>query len=164
MLIAERTFVIDATRERIWELLLRATLRLMPFERCNIRSETAFSALLRMKVAFVSLPMDVDMNIVDIVPPETLNTELKAKGMGGMVWINQKSTFALKAVGESKTEVTAIIVAEGMAHILKIFFVPMVKKFAAASFKNLEELLRSFTISLNIYEISVKVLGTFRTF
>ena len=144
MLIAERKFVVEATRERIWELLLRATLRLMPFERCNIRSETAFSALLRMKVAFVSLPMDVDMNIVDIVPPETLNTELKAKGMGGMVWINQKSTFALKSVGEDKTEVTATIVAEGMAPVLRLFFVPMVKKFAAASFKSLEERLKQW--------------------
>ncbi len=144
MLIAERTFVIDANRERIWELLLRATLRLMPFERCNIRSETAFSALLRMKVAFVSLPMDVDMNIVNIVPPETLNTELKAKGMGGLVWINQKSTFALKSVGEGKTEVKATIVAEGMAPILKLFFIPLVKKFAADSFKNLEERLRQW--------------------
>ena len=144
MLIAERKFVVEATRERIWELLLRATLRLMPFERCNIRSETAFSALLRMKVAFISMPMDVDMNIVDIVPPETLNTELKAKGMGGLVWINQKSTFALKTVGGNKTEVTATIVAEGMAPILKFFFVPMVKKFAGESFKNLEGRLKQW--------------------
>lgn len=144
MLIAERTFVIDADRERIWELLLRATLRLMPFERCNIRSQTEFSALLRMKVAFISLPMQVDMNIVDIVPPETLNTTLKAKGMGGIAWINQKSTFVLTPAGEGKTEVHAKIVAEGMAPILKMFFVPMVKSFARDSFKNLEERLRQW--------------------
>lgn len=144
MLIAERTFVVDADRERIWELLLRATLRLMPFERCNIRSQTEFSALLRMKVAFISLPMQVDMNIVDIVPPETLNTTLKAKGMGGIVWINQKSTFTLTSAGEGKTEVHAKIVAEGMAPILKMFFVPMVKSFARDSFKNLEERLKQW--------------------
>ena len=144
MLVTERKFVIDATRERIWELLLRATLRLMPFERCNIRSQTEFSALLRMKVAFISLPMQVEMNIVDIVPPETLNTILKAKGMGGIVWINQKSTFTLTSAGEGKTEVNAKIVAEGMAPLLRVFFLPMVKSFARDAFKNLEERLRQW--------------------
>ena len=135
MLIAERTFVVDADRERVWELLLRATLRLMPFEKCNIRSQTEFSALLKMKVAFISLPMQVDMNLVDIVPPETMKTLLTAKGMGGIVWINQKSIFTLTEAGKGKTEVKATIVAEGMAPILKIFFVPMVKSFAADSKK-----------------------------
>ena len=144
MLIAERTFVVDADRERVWELLLRATLRLMPFEKCNIRSQTEFSALLKMKVAFISLPMQVDMNLVDIVPPETMKTLLTAKGMGGIVWINQKSTFTLTEAGKGKTEVKATIVAEGMAPILKIFFVPMVKRFAADSFKNLEERLKQW--------------------
>ncbi len=144
MFITDRKFVIDATRERIWELLLRATLRLMPFERCNIRSQTEFSALLRMKIAFISLPMQVEMNIVDIVPPETLNTILKAKGMGGIVWINLKSTFNLTPIDEGKTEVDAKIVAEGMAPLLRAFFLPMVRSFTRDSFKNLEERLRQW--------------------
>ncbi len=144
MLIAERKFVIDADRERVWELLLRATLRLMPFERCNIRSQTEFSALLRMKVAFISLPMQVEMNMVDIVPPEKMNTILTSKGMGGIIWINQRSTFTLTSAGEGKTEVNAKIVAEGMTPLLRIFALPMVKSFARDAFKNLEERLKQW--------------------
>jgi len=145
MIIGERKFIIYASRQRIWELLLRATLRLMPFERCNIHSQTEFSALLRTKMAFVSLPMQVEINIVDIVPPESLGTILKAKGMGGIVWINQKSTFTLTPIDEGKTEVDCKIVAEGMASLLRMFFLPKVKSFAGDAFKNLEERLRQWT-------------------
>jgi len=142
--IGERKFIVDAPRQRIWDLLLRATLRLVPFERCDIKSDTEFNAILKMKVAFISLPMQVEMKLEDIVPPEKMNTLLKAKGMGGLAWINQRSTFTLKAVGEDKTEVTATIVAESMAPLLKMFFLPMVKSFAGDSFKSLEERLKQW--------------------
>jgi len=144
MLIGERKFIIDAPRQRIWDLLLRATMRLLPFERCNIRSQTEFNAILKMKVGPVTLPMQVEMEIVDIVPPESMDTMLKAKGMGGIAWINQKSTFKLKAIGEDKTEVEAKIFAEGMSPLLKWFFLPMVKSFAADSYKLLEERLKQW--------------------
>lgn len=79
MLVGERKFIVDAPRQRIWDLLLRATMRLMPFERCNIRSQAEFTALLRMKVGPIKLPMQVEIKIVDIVPPDSLNTRLNAK-------------------------------------------------------------------------------------
>ncbi len=144
MLIGERKFIIDASRQRIWDLLLRATMRLLPFERCNIRSQTEFSAVLKMKVGPITLPMQVEMEIVDIVPPESMDTMLKAKGMGGIAWINQKSTFKLTAIDEGKTEVEAKIFAEGMSPLLKWFFLPMVRSFAADSYKFLEERLRQW--------------------
>jgi carbon monoxide dehydrogenase subunit G len=139
MLIAERKFIINASRQRIWDLLLRATMRLMPFERCNIRSQTEFDAVLKMKVGPITLPMQVDMQIVDIIPPESLDTMLKAKGMGGIAWINQKSTFKLTEISEGKTEVDAKIFAEGMSALLKSFFLPMIRNFAENSYKLLEE-------------------------
>jgi len=144
MIIEERKFIIDASRERIWDLLLRTTLRLMPFERCNIHSQNEFSAILRVKIAFISLPMQVEIKIVDIVPPETLNTILKAKGMGGIVWLDQKSTFKLMPIDEDKTEIDAKIVAEGMSPLIRAFLLPMVKSFARDSLKNLEERLRQW--------------------
>jgi carbon monoxide dehydrogenase subunit G len=144
MLIGERKFIIDASRQRIWDLLLRATMRLMPFERCNIRSQTEFSAMLKMKVGPITLPMQVEMKIVDIVPPESLDTILKAKGMGGIAWINQKSTFKLTAIDGGKTEVDAKIFAEGMSPLIRLFFLPKVRSFAGDSYKLLEERLRQW--------------------
>jgi carbon monoxide dehydrogenase subunit G len=141
--IGERKFVIDAPRERIWDLLLRTTLRLMPFEQMNIHSQTTFSGLLRMKMAFISVPMKVEMELMDIVPPEKMNTLLRAKGMGGIAWINQKSTFNLTPVDENKTEVDARIVAEGMSPAVRLML-PRVRSFARDAFKNLEERLRQW--------------------
>ena len=144
MLIAERKFVIDATRQRIWDLLLRTTLRLMPFEKCYIQSDTEFSAVLRMRMAFIAVPMQVNIKIVEMTPPETMVTVLKAKGMGGLAWINQKSTFNLTQVDENKTEVTCRIEAEDMARLLRWFFLPRVKSFARDAYQNLEERLKQW--------------------
>jgi len=144
MLVGERKFTVDASRQRIWDLLLRATMRLMPFERCNIRSQTEFTALLRIKVGPIKLPMQVQINIVDIVPPESLNTILDSKGMGGLAWIKQKVTFKLSPVAENKTEVDSKTFAEGISPLLKLFFLPMVKGFVADSYKLLEERLKQW--------------------
>lgn len=144
ILIGERKFVIDATRQRIWDLLLRATLRLMPFEKCYIESDTEFSAVLKMKMAFITMPMQMHIKIVDMAPPQTMVTALKAKGMGGLAWINQKSTFTLTQVDENKTEVTCRIEAEDMALLLRWFFLPKVKSFAQDAYKGLEERLKQW--------------------
>jgi hypothetical protein len=71
-------------------------------------------------------------------------TALKAKGMGGLAWINQKSTFNLAQVDENKTEVTCRIEAEDMARLLRWFFLPRVKSFARDAYKNLEERLKQW--------------------
>ncbi len=144
MLVGERKFIVDAPRQRIWDLLLRATMRLMPFERCNIRSQAEFTALLRMKVGPIKLPMQVEIKIVDIVPPDSLNTRLNAKSMGGIVWIIQKATFKLSSIDEGRTEVDAKAFIEGMSPIIKLFFLPMVKGFVNDSYKLLEERLKQW--------------------
>lgn len=144
MMIAEREFIIDSSRERIWALISKAVLRLMPFERMQIRSEKNFHAVLRMKMGIITLPVNVEIELVDICAPESLVTTLKAKGMWGMFWLNQKSTFTLTAIGEDKTDVVCKIVDEGMAVLLRILLLWKVKYFAEDAFKNLEERLRQW--------------------
>ncbi|MDP2932230.1 MAG: SRPBCC domain-containing protein [Chloroflexota bacterium] len=144
ILIAERKFVVEATPQRIWDLLLRATLRLMPFEKCYIESDTEFNAVLKLGMAFIKVPMQVNIKIVDMTPPQTMITALKAKGMGGLAWINQKSTFVLTQAGENKTEVLCRLEAEEMAPLLRLFFIPRVKSFAGDAYKNLEERLKQW--------------------
>ena len=144
MVIAEKKFTIDTSRERIWSLILKAVLRFMPFERMEVLSEKNFRALLRIKMGFISLPMKVDIEIADISAPEFLVTVIKAKGMRGMVWLNQKSTFKLRKIGEDKTEIACELEEEGMAPLLRMFFLPKVKSFAEDAFKSFEERLRQW--------------------
>ena len=144
MVISERKFTIDASRERIWSLILKAVLRFMPFERMEILSEKNFRALLRIKMGFISLPMKVNIEIADISAPESLVTLIKAKGMRDMVWLNQKSTFKLTKIGEGKTEIACELEEEGMASLLRMLFLPKVRSFAGDAFKSFEERLRQW--------------------
>lgn len=144
MIIAERKFLIESSQERIWELILKAVLRFMPFERIEILSDRSFRALLRIKMGFISLPMNVEMSIMSVSPPESLVTVLKTKGMLGMVWLNQKATFRLTMIEDGKTEVACKTVEEGMATLLRVFLLWKVKSFAEDAFKSLEERLRQW--------------------
>ena len=144
MMISERKFTIDASQERIWSLIIKAVLRFMPFERMEVLSEKNFRALLRIKVGFISMPMKVNMEIVSIAAPESLVTVIKAKGIRGMIWLDQKSTFKLTKIGENKTEIACELEEEGMSPILRMFLLPMVKSFAKDAFNKFEERLRQW--------------------
>ena len=144
MIIAESNFVIDSSRKRIWELLLKSVLRFMPFERIKPLSEKSVRALLKVRMGFISLPMDVEVEIVEASPPETMVTVLKARGMGGIIWLKQRATFTLVPVGDDKTEVSCKIGLEGMSIIVRTFLLRLVKSFALDSFTGLEERLRKW--------------------
>jgi len=144
MIIAESNFSIESPRQRIWELLLKSVLRFMPFERIKPLSEKSVRALLKVKMGFISLPMNVMVEIVEATPPESLVTVLEARGMGGIIWLKQRATFKLASAGEAKTEVACKIALEDMGAIVKIFLLRKVKTFARDSFTGLEDRLRKW--------------------
>ena len=141
MIIAEKKFIINSSRERIWECIIRALMRCIPFEGIQFADERSFAALLKIKIGFITLPMQAKMDIVDIVEPETLVTTLNMRGMQGLVWLNQKSTFSLTAIDENKTEVAGKLAAEGIAPLLRLFLLWKVKSFARESLDNVADLL-----------------------
>ncbi len=144
MIVADKNFIIDSPRERVWQLLLRVVMRCMPFESMELVDEKNYFALLKIGIGCIALPVRVQIEITDIFEPESLVTILKARGMGGMVWLNQKATFTLTSLSESKTQVTCNLVAQGMARLLRIFFLWRVKSFAQGSLENIEALLRQW--------------------
>lgn len=142
MILAERKFVINSSQQRIWELLLKSVLRFMPFERMRPQSEKSVRALLRVGVGFISLPMDVEVEVVNTSPPESMVTVLKSKGMGGIVWINQRATFTLTPVSEGKTEVACKIEEDGMGIMVRLFLLWRVRTVAQDAFKGLNARLK----------------------
>lgn len=145
MIIADRKFTINSPRERIWEYIIRALMRCMSFEGMQFTDERSFSAILRMKMGFITLPVRVKMEIIDIVKLESIVTTLQARGLGGLVWFNQKATFTLTTVDESKTEVASKMEAEGMAFLLRTLLLWKVKSFARETLDSLEVLLKQWT-------------------
>jgi len=144
MVIAEKQFIINSSQQRIWELLLKSVLRFMPFERMRPTSEKSVQALLRVKMGFISLPMDVDVEIVKASPPELLVTILNSRGMGGLINLKQKATFKLIPKDEDKTTVDCKIVAEEIGIIVRMFLLWRVRAIAWDSFQGLEERLNKW--------------------
>jgi carbon monoxide dehydrogenase subunit G len=144
MIMAERKFVIGSPRQRIWELLLKAALMCMPLERLVPQSATKIQALLRVKMGFISLPMDVEVEIVNMSPPVSMEIVIKAKGVRGIIWLNQRATFILTPISEGETEIACKLAEEGMATLLRLFLLPTVKSFARDTFNNLEERLKKW--------------------
>lgn len=139
MIIAEKEFIISSSQQRIWELLLKAVLRFMPFERMRPLTEKSVRALLKVKMGFISMPMDVEVEVTQTSPPESMITMLRSKAMGGIVWINQKATFNLESVGEDKTRVSCKIEDDGMGIIVRLFLLWRVKAISREAFTALEE-------------------------
>jgi carbon monoxide dehydrogenase subunit G len=144
MIIAESSFTIDSSQQRIWELLLKSVLRFMPFERIKPLSEKSVTALLKVRMGFISLPMNVMVEIVEATPPQLMVTVLEARGMGGIIWLKQRATFTLTSADDEKTEVGCKIALEGMGIMVRIFLMRLVKTFARDSFQGLEDRLRKW--------------------
>ena len=143
-MIGERKFVVDSSKQRIWGLLLKAVLRCLALERMKPKSASQVVALLRVRIGPIRLPMDVLVDIVDISPPESLVTIIKARGMREIIWLDQRCTFTLTPISEGKTEVSCKMAEEGMSILLRMFLLPTVRNFARDTFHNLEELLRQW--------------------
>ena len=145
MIVADKKIVIDSPRKRIWGFLLGAVMKGIPLENMELVDKKNFLALLKLRIGFLALPLHVRIEITDTFEPETLVTAVKAKGMGGMIWLNQGVTFTLTSLDESKTEVDCKFVAQGMSVLLRIFLLRRVKRFARDCLNAIENVLREWT-------------------
>ena len=141
MMIAERKFVINASPEIVWELIGQSIFDALNLERINIIDENRFMALLKVRLGFISLPLFIDGEFVDMSRPEFLSATVKARGMKGVVWLNQKLNITLTPVYEAKTEITCKLMAEGMQILLRLMLLRMVKRTAGDMLDNIKECL-----------------------
>ena len=142
--LSKRKFVLEASRERIWGLLGRVIIDSLELERFHARDDRNFNALTRVKVAFITVAMQVKGTMVNISPPEALSVLLAVKGMGRIIQLNLKVTFTLSALDKDKTE-TDIVCQMGDGRIwfpLGIFLMPRVKTFAREILMSIEKRLR----------------------
>lgn len=114
--IAERQFVIDAPQKRVWDLLARAVYQSLPLEKIDIVNERTFFAELRWNLAFVGLRFHLKGEFVDISPPSFLGCMISVKK--GIIQLDLRITFALRAVNRHKTEVVCIVAEDGKLKML----------------------------------------------
>lgn len=139
---SERKFVLEASQERIWGLLGRVIIDSLEMERFHARDDRNFNALTKVKVAFITITMQVSGTMTDISPPKALSVLLEVKGIGGMIQLNQKTTFTLSARNKDQTEMVCQMSGERIGFPLGIFLMPRVKSFAGEILESIERRLR----------------------
>lgn len=139
-LIAEREFVIDASRERVWELIGGAILASLPgLSGMEVLDECNWQAVLRVRMGPLALNMDLKAEMVDISPPSTVGVRLAARSKGGILRLNQKVSVTFTEVGEAKTEVACKAIAENVGLFFRLFMLGRAKSFARLVFDNIQE-------------------------
>ena len=141
--IAERKFVLEATRDRVWNLIGRVVLGNMPgLERIEVIDETNIRGLLKVRVAFVTFPMHLQVKVVEFEPPRLFGVLLSSKSKWGIIGLNQRATFILNSVNTNKTEVVCKSVAEGMGTLFRLIALWRVKSLATETLNSIEERLK----------------------
>ncbi len=142
-LIAERKFAVDSSRERLWQLIARVVFSsLSSVERMEIIDENNWQALLKVKLGFITLNMDLKGETIDTTPPEMIGVRLRATGMGGIAKLDQKVTIKLDPLDDARTEVTCRAVAYGMGSLFKLFLLGRARSFATETFDSIEKRLK----------------------
>ncbi len=141
--IASRKFVVKAPSERVWDLLGGVVMGNLPgLEAMHALDENNFDALMRVKVAFITLPMRLKGQIIaDADHPESLGISLGAK-WGGLVQLSQKVTFTVNPIDKDNTEVVCESIAQGMKPLTRLFLLGRVKSMARTTLQGIEQRLQ----------------------
>ena len=142
--LAQSEFVVKAPIDRVWSLMGRVITSTMPgLERMKPVDESNFRAILRVKVAFISIPMRLLGQVGGGgYETGTLTVNLKAKGMGGIIKLNQKVKFTITAVNEDETEVGCEAVAEDLDLLSRVLLLGIVRKMGKDILAKIEKRLK----------------------
>jgi carbon monoxide dehydrogenase subunit G len=142
-LIAEKNFVVAASRERVWRLIGKVIFGILPgLEKVEILDENSFRAILRMKVLGVRWSMKVRGEMMDVLPPEFFSVKLFIESPGGLFAMGQKVTLAMAIVDESQTEVACKAMAGSMGIPFRVLLLGQARRFARSTFEAIENRLK----------------------
>ena len=136
----QTNFVIDAPLEKVWRLLGSAVFQCLPLEMMNIVDQTHFSAILRWKLLFVKIPLNIKSVMDNIVPPTTFGCVIRVEK--SIMKLGTRVTFNLKAIGEDKTEINCVATAEGNRSLLGRITRGQQRSFAENVFSSIQKRLQ----------------------
>lgn len=140
-ILTNRKFLIEAPAQRIWKLLGRVIFDSLELEGFHAQDNRNFDALLRVKLAFFTLPMQVEGVMTDITPLKSLTVRLEVKGLR-VIHLNQEVTIALSPANGGKTEVFCQVSLEKITPLFRPVLLGKVRSFGGHILESLEEQLR----------------------
>lgn len=116
-LVTQNHFSIAAQQQRVWKLLGSAIFQSLPLEEMNNINQTTFYAIFRLRLGFISIPLNLKGKFVDIIDPSSLSSLIWVKR--GIIQLGIKVTFTLKEAIGGKTEVICSATEEGKDSIIR---------------------------------------------
>ena len=145
VLTAERRFAVEASPERVWDLLGRAIFdSLGGMEKMEVIDENNFRAELRVRAFGIPLTMYLSGEMTDISPPTSLSVKLSSNSKWKVISLTQQINFTLEPAGEGKTNVTCQALAEGLNPLFRWALLGQVKNQARQIFAKIEERLKQW--------------------
>ena len=130
-LLARSEYVLQASRQRVWDLLASTIIQCMPVEQMEIVDDSTFHALLKVKIGFVEIPFRLKVRAAEIDPIASLGT-LVTVGKGRFQ-SSLKVGYLLAELGEERTAVTCTASEEGSSFLMRLLRAEQ-RKFAKRMF------------------------------
>lgn len=115
-LLVQKQFAIKASQERVWNLLARTVFGVLPLEKMNLVNATTTYAVLRWRLAFVSVPLNIKIELQDVSSPSLFGSKIAVNK--SILHLTIRVRLVLRVVNDSETEVTCIALEEGKGTIL----------------------------------------------
>lgn len=130
-MIYEAQFSLQASHERVWDVLGIAVMRCLPLEQMRVQDESSFTAMLMVPMAFFRLAFNVN-GLLELDPPNSLICLIEGESKWKLVQPKLRVGFHLKADGEKRTSIRFYALREGKGrrNIIEWLLVGKEKSFA----------------------------------
>jgi hypothetical protein len=135
--LVQKQFVIKASQERVWNLLARTVFGVLPLEKMNLVNATTTYAVLRWRLAFVSVPLNIKIELQDVLSPSLFGSKISVNK--SILHLTIRVRLVLRVVNDSETEVTCIALEEGKGTILGRLLRPQQRNFAMNIFDRIRQ-------------------------
>ncbi len=116
-MLAQSRYVIQAPRQRVWDLLASTIIQCLPVESMQVLNDTTFVGVLNMKIGPITMPVPLTVRAADISPMDSLTTIVTARK--GPLEFSLSVSFTLAVAGESSTSVECLASDHGGSALLK---------------------------------------------
>lgn len=130
MIVAEEKFVINASQERVWELVGDAIIGSLQLERMQIMDENNFAGIVKVRMGFIRLPLHLKIQLADVASPSSLIAKVIAKTKPAMLTITEETKIVLTPINDNQTEVVAKASVGEMGPLLRPLLFWKVRSFA----------------------------------
>ena len=139
---SQRKFIADASSKRIWDFIGEAMFSALKLEGVRVMDASNFSAVIRVRLGPVKMPLSIAGRFIETSPAKSLAATVEARGLAGIIWLNQRLNITLNPLDENKTEVNLEVITEGMGNLVKTCLSWRIKSFVNEILGGMERELR----------------------